>query len=79
MDDALAVSHALGARPLVLRTQSETAKVLLERDARGDAGRARALLEEAAAAAAALGMAKLHADIEGLLAAGASPVVALVR
>jgi class 3 adenylate cyclase/tetratricopeptide (TPR) repeat protein len=74
-DNALAVSRALGAPPLVARTQAETAKVLLERNAPGDGGRARALLEEAAAGASALGMAKLHADLEGLLAAGAPPAL----
>jgi class 3 adenylate cyclase/tetratricopeptide (TPR) repeat protein len=77
LDNALAVSHVLAAPPLVVRTQAETAKVLLDRRAEGDAGRARALFEEAATGAAALGMAKLRTDVEDLLAAGASPLVAV--
>ncbi len=39
LDNALAVSRVLAAPPLVVRTQAETAKVLLDRRAEGDAER----------------------------------------
>jgi tetratricopeptide (TPR) repeat protein len=64
LDDALERAQALGSPPLVARTRLEAAKAHLARGADGDAAVAERLLEQAAAAASALGMAKLAHDVD---------------
>jgi hypothetical protein len=58
----------MGARPWTARTQLDYAGMLLERDASGDRERARELLAAALATAREIGMAKVAADCESLLA-----------
>ena len=65
--DALERSRALGSPPLVARTQLETAKTHLRRGGAGDAAAAERLLDEAAALASRLGMAKVGRDIDALV------------
>jgi hypothetical protein len=60
LETALAAATAAGARPLAARTRYEYALALGARARPGDADRAAALLAEAAAEAASLGMAGLH-------------------
>ena len=59
-EDALAVHRRMGAHPWVAHTQRDYAEMLLERGAGDDRARARSLLEDALAAAHALGMPALH-------------------
>jgi tetratricopeptide (TPR) repeat protein len=72
---ALARSRSLGSEPVVARTQLETAKVQLARDADGDLVRARELLAAAAATAEELGMTALAGEVADIerpaVAAGA--------
>jgi hypothetical protein len=56
--DALAMNERLGARPYVVRTQCVWASMLLERNAAGDAARARELIAAGRAEAEQLGMAR---------------------
>ena len=63
---ALEVSAAIGAPPHVARTSVDYARMLLTRDADGDAARARALLADASSLARELGMQGLIADIDVL-------------
>jgi class 3 adenylate cyclase/tetratricopeptide (TPR) repeat protein len=65
---ALDLHERLGARPWLARTQLDYARMLLKRNADGDAGRACGLLEAALATAREIGMAKVAADCEALLA-----------
>jgi tetratricopeptide (TPR) repeat protein len=65
-EQALAVSAAIGAPPHVARTSVDYARLLLTRDADGDAARARALLGDASRIASELGMQGLLADIDVL-------------
>jgi tetratricopeptide (TPR) repeat protein len=58
----------LGARPMRARIQADHAAALRARGAAGDSGRARALAGEAAATAAALGMARVAERARALLA-----------
>jgi tetratricopeptide (TPR) repeat protein len=67
-EDALAMNTRMGARPWVARTQLDYARMLRKRDAAGDAARARELLQQALATAQEIGMAKVAADCEALLA-----------
>ena len=62
------MNERLGARPWLARTQLDYARMLLRRDAAGDGERARGLLEAALATAREIGMAKVAADCESLLA-----------
>jgi hypothetical protein len=61
--DALERCRALGSQPLVARTQLEAAKAHLRRGDAGDTAAAERLLQEAAATASTLGMAKVGRDI----------------
>jgi hypothetical protein len=54
--DALAMNERLGARPYVVRTRRAWASILLDRDAPGDAARARDLIAAGRAEAETLGM-----------------------
>ena len=67
-DHALGVNRSLGAPPLVLRTQQDYAAMLLAAAGAGldTAERARALLDEAAAGARALGMGGVAARVDAL-------------
>ena len=56
--DALAMNEHLGARPSIVRTRRAWAAMLLDRDARGDAARARDLIAAGRAEAEQLGMAR---------------------
>ena len=67
-EDALAMNTRMGARPLVARTQLDYARMLQKRDASGDAQCARELLRPALATAQEIGMAKVAADCQELLA-----------
>ncbi|MDP9236407.1 MAG: protein kinase [Chloroflexota bacterium] len=67
-EDALAMNTRMGARPWVARTQLDYARMLRKRSAAGDAARARELLQQALATAQEIGMAKVAADCEALLA-----------
>jgi tetratricopeptide (TPR) repeat protein len=67
-EEALAMNTHIGARPEVARTQLEYARMLRKRNAAGDAERARELLDAALATARKIGMAKVTADCEALLA-----------
>jgi DNA-binding SARP family transcriptional activator/tetratricopeptide (TPR) repeat protein len=55
-DDALAMNERMGARPWHAHTQADYARMLIARAARGDAERARALLDQAAATYRDVGM-----------------------
>lgn len=67
-EDALAMNEQLGARGWVVHTQQNYARMLLRRDRVGDEERARDLLAAALATAREIGMAKVAADCEQLLA-----------
>ena len=56
--DALAMNERLGARPYVVRTRRAWAAMLLDRNAPGDAARARDLIAAGRAEAESLGMAR---------------------
>jgi len=56
--DALAMNERLGARPYVVRTRRAWASMLLDRNAPGDAARARDLIAAGRAEAEQLGMAR---------------------
>lgn len=56
--DALAMNERLGARPYVVRTRRAWASMLLDRNAPGDAARARDLIAAGRAEAETLGMAR---------------------
>jgi len=56
--DALAMNERLGARPFVVRTRRAWASMLLDRNAPGDAARARDLIAAGRAEAEQLGMAR---------------------
>ena len=56
---ALAFNARMGARPLVVQTQYDYARMLLDRGAPADRGRAEALLADALPIATELGMAPL--------------------
>lgn len=81
---ALASCERLGARPMLARTSVNLAAMLLRRDALGDGEgtdrvRARALLNQAAGEAAAMGMVYLGAEAGTLLAQlGAGPSTSTV-
>jgi class 3 adenylate cyclase/tetratricopeptide (TPR) repeat protein len=66
LEDALAVHARLGAAPWVARTQFEYATLLLAREGDDNHARARALLAEARATAATLGMRSLLLKVETL-------------
>jgi hypothetical protein len=68
---ALEMNARMGARPHLARTQAELAGLLLARGRRADSARARALLEQAGASAAALGMVGLAARVAALSAGAA--------
>jgi hypothetical protein len=63
LEQALATIESVGARPLGARVARDLAWALHRRDQEGDRPRARALIQEAARAAAALGMTHLEARI----------------
>jgi class 3 adenylate cyclase len=65
---ALDMNARLRARPALAWTQRDYARMLLKRNAGGDRERALDLLEEALATAREIGMAKVAADCEALLA-----------
>jgi len=65
---ALDMHERLGARPWLARTQLDYARMLRRRDGAGDSVHARELLEAALATAGEIGMAKVAADCEALLA-----------
>jgi DNA-binding winged helix-turn-helix (wHTH) protein/tetratricopeptide (TPR) repeat protein len=65
---AAALAGRLGARPMTARIQADHAAALRARGGPGDAAGARALAQEAAAAAAALGMARLAERTRALAA-----------
>jgi hypothetical protein len=67
---AVAANDRLGADPLLARTRYEYARMLLARDRPGDRRRADRLLDQALAAAGALGMAGVVRGIEALRTAG---------
>ncbi|MDP9236681.1 MAG: protein kinase [Chloroflexota bacterium] len=67
-ESAIEIEKRFGARPWVARTQLDYARMLRKRDAAGDAARARELLQQALATAQEIGMAKVAADCEALLA-----------
>jgi len=67
-EDALAMNIRMGARPWVARTQLDYARMLRKRASDGDVARAQELLAAALATAQEIGMAKVAADCEGLLA-----------
>ncbi len=67
-EQALVDNTRWGMRPSVARTQMDYARMLRKRGADGDAARARTLLEAALATAREIGMAKVAADCELLLA-----------
>jgi len=56
--EALAMNERLGARPYVVRTRRAWAEMLLDRNAPGDAARARELIAAGRAEAEQLGMAR---------------------
>jgi class 3 adenylate cyclase/tetratricopeptide (TPR) repeat protein len=64
--DALATSERIGAPPHVARTHVDHARMLLARNAPGDAERARELLDLARPLAERIGMTGLVTDIEGI-------------
>jgi tetratricopeptide (TPR) repeat protein len=66
--DALALEGRLGARPAAARTRFELARMLLARADPDDEARARMLLDEALAAAEAIGMERLATDARALRA-----------
>jgi hypothetical protein len=68
---AIGAHERLGARPLLARTRYEYARMLLRRGRAADRGRALELLEQASAAASAIGMAALVEEIRALQPAGA--------
>ena len=65
--DALAMNERLGARPYVVRTRRAWASMLLDRNAPGDAARARDLIAAGRAEAETLGMARELARFDRLL------------
>ena len=66
--DALAMNERLGARPYVVRTRRAWAEMLLDRNAPGDAERARELIAAGRAEAEQLGMARELVRFERLQA-----------
>ena len=66
--DALAMNERLGARPCVVRTRRAWAAMLLDRNAPGDAARARELIAAGRAEAETLGMARELVRFERLTA-----------
>ncbi|RZU53635.1 AAA ATPase-like protein [Krasilnikovia cinnamomea] len=60
LDDALALTERLAARPLTARVRAHLGAALLRRGGPGDRARAQTLLAEAATAADALGLRALH-------------------
>jgi hypothetical protein len=66
--EALAMNMRMGARPWVARTQLDYARMLRKRGTNGDAERSAGLLREALTTAKEIGMAKVAADSEALLA-----------
>jgi hypothetical protein len=79
LEHALEIHRRIGARPFVVRTQYESARVLIARGGRHDATRARALLREAADTAAALGMQRAHTLARDLAERCRTPAVAMPR
>lgn len=68
-EQALAINERIGARPWLAHTQEDYGRMLLERDAPGDAGKASRLLEQALASYRELGMAAYAAKASALAAA----------
>ena len=66
--DALAMNERLGSRPYVVRTHRAWASMLLDRNAAGDAARARELLAAGRAEAEQLGMARELVRFDRLMA-----------
>jgi hypothetical protein len=66
--DALAMNERLGARPYIVRTRRAWAAMLLDRNAPGDAARARDLIAAGRAEAEQLGMARELVRFERLSA-----------
>jgi tetratricopeptide (TPR) repeat protein len=67
-EDALAMNTRMGARPWLARTQLDYARMLLVRNNHGDRARGGELLHPALETAREIGMAKVAADCERLLA-----------
>jgi tetratricopeptide (TPR) repeat protein len=67
---AIAANDRLGAAPLLARTRYELARMLLARGRAGDRVRAAELLDQAQAAAGAVGMAGVVAEVQSLRAGG---------
>jgi hypothetical protein len=75
-ESGLAIAHKLASPPWVIRMRAEYAAALARRDRPGDADRARALYEQAAADAERLDMRRLAEHCRAALAGDrASPVV----
>jgi tetratricopeptide (TPR) repeat protein len=66
-DDALEMNVRMGARPWLADTQSDYARMLLDRDGSGDRERAHELLEAALSIYRELGMASRTASAAGLM------------
>ena len=72
-EKALELNASIGARPWLARTQSDYARVLLDRDAPGDREKAQELLDAALATYRELGMDSYAASVSALAQeAGAS-------
>lgn len=65
-DQALTAHTRVGSRPYVARSQAELARTLLARGRAGDNDRAVALIEEASAAAARMGLTSVEALLDSL-------------
>jgi DNA-binding SARP family transcriptional activator len=71
-EDALTINERMGARPWLALTQGDYARMLLERDARGDSDRGQELLHQALATYHELGMKSFAASASKLSASKAA-------